>query len=158
MHKADGICSLIILSIGVLVAYEARRYGVFGWGSAGPEPGLYPFLLAAGLIGASMVVLGQAFIRWRTSELDKPFLAPGALKPVLSVAIPAALMVFLIEYIGLYLAAGLYLAVYMRWIGRQRWITVLGVSILLPLAGYLMFEKWFQIPLPEGSLTGHLRF
>jgi len=67
-------------------------------------------------------------------------------------------MVLLTQFIGLYLAAGLYLAVYMRWIGRQHWIKVLAISILLPLAGYIVFERVFLIPLPEGSLTGHLRF
>jgi uncharacterized membrane protein HdeD (DUF308 family) len=82
----------------------------------------------------------------------------GSLKPVLCVGIPAALMVLLTYFIGLYLAAGLYLAVYMRWIGRHRWATVVVVSILLPLAGYLLFEQWFQIPLPEGSLTARLGF
>ncbi len=158
MRKADGFCSLIILAIGGLVIYDARRHNIFGWGAAGPEPGMYPFLLGMGLIVPSLIVLGQTFIRWRVSEPDSPFIPPGALKPVLSVAIPAALMVFLTEYIGLYLAAGLYLAVYMRWIGKQRWIMVAGISILLPLAGFLLFEKWFLIPLPEGSLTSLVRF
>ena len=158
MRKADGICGLIILVIGVLVVSDARQYGVFGWGPAGPESGLYPFLLGVGLIVGSLIILGQALIRSRASGPDEPFIPPGGLKPVLSVAIPAALMVFLTEYVGLYVAAGIYLAVYMRWIGRKRWITVLAISILLPLSGYFIFEKWFLIPLPEGSLTSRLRF
>ncbi len=158
MRKADAICGLIILMIGAVVVYDAKRYGVFGWGPAGPEPGLYTFLLGGGLIVGSLFILGQVAVRWRASEADQRFIPPGAIKPVLCVAIPAVLMVFLTEYIGLYLAAGLYLAVYMRWIGRQRWTTVLAVSILLPLAGYFLFEKWFLIPLPEGSLTSRLGF
>lgn len=158
MRKADGICGLILLALGVLIVYDSRQYGVFGWGPAGPQPGLYPFLLGLGLIVGSLIILGQAFLRWRRSGPDEPFMPPGALKPVLYVAIPAALMVFLTEFIGLYLAAGLYLAVYMRWIGKNGWIKVLAVSILLPLAGYIVFEKWFLIPLPEGSLTSRLGF
>ncbi len=158
MRKAEGICSLIIVAIGGLVIYDARRHDIFGWGAAGPEPGLYPFLLGIGLIVPSLVILGQTLIRWRVTEPDSPFFPPGALKPVLSVAIPATMMVFLTEYIGLYLAAGLYLAVYMRWIGRHHWITVAIVSLLLPLTGYVVFEKWFLIPLPEGSLKARLPF
>ena len=158
MRKADAIVGLIILAIGTLVVNDSRRHGVFGWGAAGPEPGLYPFLLGAGVIVGSLVVLAQAFIRSRASEPDQPFIPPGALKPILCVAIPATLMVFLTDYVGLYLAAGVYLAVYMRWIGKHRWVTVAALSILIPLAGYVMFEKWFLIPLPEGSLTGRLGF
>jgi hypothetical protein len=158
MRKAEGICALIIFAVGFLIAYDATRYGVFGWGPAGPEPGLYPFLLGAGLVVAGLIILGQLFVKSRRAGADEPFIPPGGLRPVLCVAIPALLMVFLTEFIGLYLAAGLYLAVYMRWIGRHRWITVVAVSILLPLSGYVLFEKWFLIPLPEGSLTGRLGF
>ena len=158
MRKADGVCALILFVIGIVAVSDARRYGVFGWGPAGPEPGLYPYLLGLGIILGSLITLGQTLLRIRRAAPDEPFIPRGALKPVLSVAIPAALMIVLTEFIGLYLAAGLYLAVYMRWIGRYRWITVLAVSILIPLSGYLMFEKWFLIPLPEGSLTSRLGF
>ncbi len=156
MRKADTICALVILAIGLVAVLDARRYGIFGWGAAGPEPGLYPFLLGGGVIVGSLMILGQAYLRSPRDEPDEAFIPPGALKPILCVAIPAALMLFLTEFIGLYLASGLYLAVYMRWIGKYRWITVAAYSILIPLAGYIMFEKWFLIPVPEGSLTSRL--
>jgi len=158
MRKADVICALMLLAIGAVVCYDASRQGVFGWGASGPEPGMYPFLLGLGTILCSVIIVGQAFLRSRRAQEDTPFMPLGALKPVLCVAIPAALMVFLTEFIGLYLAAGLYLAVYMRWIGRHRWISVAAVSILLPLAGYVLFDRWFQVPLPEGSLAAYLPF
>ena len=158
MRKADAICALVILAIGIVVSSDARQYGVFGWGLAGPEPGLYPFLLGMGLVAGSVLILVRALRRPDPSVLNKPFIPPGGRKPVLAVAIPAALMVLLTHFIGLYLAAGLYLAVYMRWIGKYRWIAVLAVSVLTPFVGYYVFEKWFLISLPEGSLTGRLGF
>jgi hypothetical protein len=156
MRTAEILCAVSLLAVGVLVCYDSGRYGIFGWGAAGPLPGLYPFLLGAGTILGSVVVLAQAVRRARRNEPDRPFIPPAAWKPVLSVGIPATLMVFLTAYVGLFLAAGLYLAVYMRWIGRHRWITVAAVSILLPLAGYIVFVRWFLIPLPEGTLLPHL--
>jgi len=158
MRKADGICALIILAIGLLVAYDGWRLTVLGWGPAGPQPGLYPFLLGLGVMVGSLVVLGQVMARSRKAVPDKPFIRSGGLRPVLYVAVPAALMVLLTEFIGLYLAAGLYLAVYTRWIGKHSWITVAAVSILLPLASYFVFDKWFLIPLPKGRLEDFLRF
>ena len=158
MRKADAVCATLLMLIGALVCFDASKRGIFGWGASGPEAGMYPFLLGVGMILGSLVILGQTLFGERQVVPDKPFIPPGALKPVLSVGIPAAMMVLLTHFIGLYLAASLYLAVYMRWIGRHQWISVATVSILLPLAGYVLFQRWFQIPLPEGSLTSRLGF
>ncbi len=158
MRKADAICALIVLAIGLLVMYDGWRLTVLGWGPAGPQPGLYPFLLGLGVTAGSLIALGQVFVRSRRAGPDEPFIRPGGLRPVLSAAVPAALMVLLTEFIGLYLAAALYLALYMRWIGQHRWLTVLVISILLPSAGYVVFEKWFLIPLPRGRLENLLTF
>src|SRR5574341_608610 len=145
MRKADGICAIITLLIGILVISEALRLGVLGWGMSGPEPGMYIFLLGAGVCVGSLVILGRVLAQVRKGEPDKPFIRSGGLRPVLYVAVPAAIMVLFTEFIGLYLAAGLYLAVYMRWIGKHRWVTVLSISILLPLVSYFVFDKFFLI-------------
>ncbi len=155
MRLAEGICATIIFAIGAVVSYESIHYGI-GWGDGGPEAGLYPFLLGVGTVGASAVILGQTLARWTRDQPSQPFLRPGAWKKVASVAVPAGLMIFLMQFIGIYIAAGLYLAVYMRWIGRHRWVTVATLSILIPLAGYVVFWRWFLIPLPEGSLWARL--
>jgi len=156
MRRAEVMCAAVILAVGALVCYDSTRHGIIGWGDGGPEAGLYPFLLGAGTIGAGVVILGQTLRRSRHGQLSRPFIAPGAWRPVAAVGVPAGLMLFLTQFIGLYLAAGLYLAVYMRWIGKHRWVTVTAVSILIPLAGYIVFRRWFLIPLPEGSVWAQL--
>jgi len=155
MRTAEILCATLILAVGVLVCYESAHYGI-GWGDGGPEAGLYPLLLGIGIVGASVATLGQTFGRWRRRKPLQPFLAPGAWKKVASVAVPASLMILLTQFIGIYLAAALYLAVYMRWIGRHRWVTIAALSIVIPLAGYVVFWRWFLIPLPEGSVWARL--
>lgn len=155
MRTAEILCAALILAVGALVTYESTRYGI-GWGDGGPEAGLYSLLLGIGTVVSSLVILGQTLSRSRRSQPPRPFLGPGAWKKVASVAVPAGLMIFLTQFIGIYLAAGLYLAAYMRWIGRHRWATIAALSLLIPLAGYVVFWRWFLIPLPEGSVWAQL--
>ena len=74
----------------------------------------------------------------------------GGLKPILWVLIPSAVMVLLTEFVGLHIAAAMFLVFYMRAVGKIRWVTVLLVSILLPACLYVVFDKMFLIPLPTG--------
>jgi hypothetical protein len=37
-------------------------------------------------------------------------------------------------------------------VGRENLIKALGVSVLVPLALFFTFEKWFLVPLPKGPL------
>ena len=157
MRKAEIACGVALLCVGLLIMVESIRLGI-GWGMEGPQSGLYPFILSLGMVVGSLIVLVQAFQGKGLSGSGEPFIPRQAIAPVLKCIVPAALMVFLTEYIGLYVAAGLYLAVYMRWIGRHRWRTVFVLSIAIPLASYIVFDKFFLIPMPEGSLRISLPF
>ena len=44
----------------------------------------------------------------------------------------------------------------MRWLGRYGWSRTLAVSIAVPVVTYLMFEKWFLVPLPKGPFENWL--
>jgi len=100
----------------------------------------------------------QAVQRKGVAKSEKPFIPPKALTPVILVVAPAALMVILTEFIGLYLAAALYLGTYMRLVGHYRWRLVLSLSILVPITTYLVFDKIFLIPMPTGMYGRLLPF
>lgn len=157
MRKADIVCAVIILCIGILVMYDAIRLNI-RWGMNGPEAGFFPFILSLLVVIGCLIVVAQAIAKKGVANSDKLFIPKGALKPLAKCVIPAALMVLLTEYIGLYIAAGLYMAVYMRWIGRNRWATVILISIIVPLSTYFLFDKFFLIPMPKGSLEDILGF
>jgi len=74
----------------------------------------------------------------------------GALTPILWVLIPATVMVVITEFVGLHVGAALYLAFYMRAVGKIRWVTTILVSLLVPLSLYIAFDKLFLVPLPQG--------
>jgi hypothetical protein len=40
----------------------------------------------------------------------------------------------------------------MKWFGRYGWALTLGIAVGIPAITYLLFEKWFLIPLPKGPI------
>jgi hypothetical protein len=157
MRTADIVCAVVMLLIGLLVMGDSIRLEI-GWGMEGPRAGFYPFVMSLGVVVGSLIVLVQAIQRKGIARSKAPFIQRAALRPVLQVVIPATCMVLLTHFVGLYVAAGLYMAVYMRWIGRHRWLTVLALAVGLPALSYLVFERIFLIPMPAGSLQAFLPF
>lgn len=149
MRKADLYVSTILTVLGLLVLGDAVRLG-FGWGSSGPQSGFFPFILGVILIACSVVSFLKAYRALRKDGAGKPLMPPGALKPIAWVLLPAIAMVALTELVGLHVAAAFYLAFYMRAVGKIRWVTVVAVSILVPISLYIAFDKLFLVPLPQG--------
>jgi hypothetical protein len=46
----------------------------------------------------------------------------------------------------------------MVWQGKYGWLPALGVSAGLPIVLFLVFEKWFLVPLPKGPIEHLLGF
>jgi putative tricarboxylic transport membrane protein len=87
-----------------------------------------------------------------------PFIRREQIAPVLKALLPAAAFVLLTQFIGLYVAAGLYLGVYMRWIGRYSWPPIIVLSVAFPVVTFFVFEKWFLVPMPKGPLEAWLGY
>lgn len=153
MRAADIVTASLLLVLGVLVLGEALRLG-FRWGEDGPESGFFPFWLAVVVIAHASAILVRA-IRKRSTE---EFASREQLQRVLTVAAPAAAMVALTHFIGLYVAGLLYLAFYMRRIGHHSWPSTAGLSVGIPLVTFVVFEKWFLVPLPKGPLEAWLGY
>jgi putative tricarboxylic transport membrane protein len=153
MRTADLTTALILIAGGALVIWDSLRLGI-GWGSDGPQSGFFPFWLAVLLVGASAVIALQAHRR----TTSRPFVTREQLKPVLTTLLPSAGFVVLTQFLGLYVATMLFMAFYMRWIGRYPWVPVLLISVLFPLLVFIIFEKWFLVPMPKGPLEAWLGY
>ncbi|MCL4185625.1 MAG: tripartite tricarboxylate transporter TctB family protein, partial [Burkholderiaceae bacterium] len=128
---------------------DSLRVGA-GWADDGPQAGYFPFY-----VGALMTVAGAANAfnavrrRWLGS---RPFVSRTGLGHVLHVLVPTAIFVALIGFIGLYVAAAIFIGWFMLWHGRFRWHGAAAVAIGVPLVLFLVFERWFLVPLPKGPL------
>lgn len=158
MKRAEIICALVLLAVAGTGLVEAIRLGS-GWSPAGPRAGFFPFWLSLILGLCSLANLGKAIrMSAATGGPPKPFVSRKLLKSVLAVFLPMTAAILLFEVAGFYLAAGLYLAFYMRWMSRHSWPAVLAVSLLFPVLTFLILERWFLIPLPKGMFETYLPF
>ena len=80
------------------------------------------------------------------------FVSRGKLRLVLSVFIPSMIYVAATYFIGIYVASALFIGAFMYWHGRFPWTKIVPVSLLVPVAVFLLFEVWFLVPLPKGPL------
>jgi len=163
-RTADLITAALLLLLGLIVVGDSLRLGA-GWGSDGPKSGFFQFWLGVLLLGMTTAIAVQA---WRRGP-GKPFVTRARLWPVLQVLWPAVGMVVLtggvtlgtvtvLPPLGLYVAAAVYLAFYMSWVGHHRWLTVLLVAVGIPVVTFLVFEKWFLVPMPKGPLETWLGY
>ena len=153
MALANAITAVVLMMLGGVVIFDALRLGT-GWGTDGPKSGFFPFWLAVILVVTCALILVQT-LRERSSQ---PFVTRAQLAPVLKVLVPATAAVVLMQFVGLYVAAALYMGFYMRLVGRHTWFVVVAIAMLVPVATFLVFETWFLVPMPKGPLEAWLGY
>lgn len=154
MRTADIVCGVTLAVVGLVVLIEGLRLGV-GWSTDGPQPGFFIFYLGVALfLSTGPIVLGAM----RRASIGRHFATAPQLRSVATVFLPAVAMVVLTHFVGLYVSGALYLAAYMRLIGRHRWVTTVLIAIAIPVVAFLIFEVWFLVPLPKGPLEARLGY
>jgi len=139
--------------LGAIVIFDSVRLGA-KWGSDGPQAGYFPFYLGVIICFSA----GITFVRGLLIPKGKnpAFVEVGQLKLVLSVLIPSAVYVGLVGWLGIYLPSALFVAGFMRWLGKYPWWLVALVSIGNSVVFFFVFEVWFLVPLPKGPLEALL--
>jgi hypothetical protein len=112
--------------------------------------------MGLGVVLCTFFIVLRGIKIFKKEGTGKSLIREGGLTQILWILIPAVGMVLLTELIGLHLATVLYLAFYMGVVGKMNWSKVALVSILVPLVVYIVFDKIFLIPLPEGIWGGNM--
>ena len=86
------------------------------------------------------------------------FVDRSKLKLVLKVLIPTVGFVVLIGYLGIYVAAAIFIVFFMWWLGKYSLVKAIPVGVAVPLVLFWLFEIMFLIPLPKGPLEAALGF
>ena len=149
----EAIVAIAFLVFGSIVVWDSRRLGA-SWGDDGPQAGYFPFYIGLFIVVSSLVNLVSAF-RLGAAGL-KAFVEWGQLRMILIVMAPSVVYVAAIDNpwhpLGFYSTSAVFIAFYMRLLGKYGWIKTVLVSVGTMLAFFIMFEIWFSVPLPKGPL------
>jgi len=150
------VVALLIVLGGAVVILDSLRVGI-SWAEDGPRAGYFPFFVGCILVVAGLWIAGRNVAVWR--KLDgKIFANRDELKPVLAMLLPTIAYVVLIGVVGIYVASAIFILGFMLVIGRENFFKAAAISVGVPLALFMMFERWFLVPLPKGPLEAWLGF
>ncbi len=148
-NTVDAVVATLLFGVGVVVVVEARRLGA-GWTTDGPGAGYFPFYIGLLMCIASVGVFCQAL--FSKARDTGSFVNREQAGRVLSVLLPAIVYVFVTVFLGLYVASAIYIALFMRMLGKYSVPKSVLVAVIVNAVFFTMFEVWFKVPLYKGKL------
>ena len=137
--------------LSVLVMIECFRLG-FGWEEmSGPQAGFVPFYLALLMLLSSLFIF---YLAWKDKkkEDDNFFINRQGMMEAIKIAGTSLLFTVIIVYAGVYFAMLIFSPIFVRWLGKHNWPTVIMFTIGITLAIYFGMEVGLKIPLPRSPL------
>tara|TARA_B100000989_G_scaffold245835_1_gene192999 strand:+ start:1009 stop:1509 length:501 start_codon:yes stop_codon:yes gene_type:complete len=143
--------AMLIFSLGLMWNIHGDGL-VIGWiEERGPGSGVWPFWLSFGMALCSIWTI----LRWANgttaeSKDRSPYFDPDSLSLVAFSFFLLTVMIFVVQYIGTYLAVASFLGVYMRVVGKHTWRKTLGFMSGSVIFIYFLFEWQLAKYLPKG--------
>ena len=147
------ITALFFIAVGSIVMWDSSRIGA-SWGADGPQSGYFPFYIGLLMNIASIINLILAF----KSDKTVSFVSRPEIKLVFSIFFPCLIYVAVMQFLGLYLASLIFIAVFMHWQGKFSVFKSVLTSSIVVIVLFVMFEIWFKVPLIKGPLEAVLGY
>ncbi len=148
------ITALVLGGIGLTVMLDSLRVGI-GWADDGPRAGYFPFYIGLALLLACAWTALTQLRRWSVKTVFATRVEVGR---VLTVLWPLVVYVPLIKFLGIYVASAILIVWFMSRHGEHGWPMRAAVALGVPVAFFVLFERWFVVPLPKGPLEAALGF
>ena len=145
MKKVDVLSACIVIPICLYVFYESGTWPILpDLGS----PAWIPRGVAAILLGAALVLLGKALT-------GRSLTLPGRIDAVdrnrvFWIAVLTGIYVVAIERLGFITGTVPYLFGFSFVLGERRWVRLVLFAVIAPVATYLIFDQFLNVPLPRG--------
>lgn len=153
VRTAEIAVALLIAAGAVVVMVSNYQIGA-GWAPDGPQAGYFPLRIGAIIFVACLAVLWQA---WRTAS-DATFVTWAQLRQVAVILVPLTIYIALIKFLGIYVASAIFIAGFMRVIGKFAWWRAVLTGVAINAALFWIFEMQFRVPLPKGPLEAAFGF
>jgi putative tricarboxylic transport membrane protein len=149
VRTVDVVVSLLLLALALLLGYDNWRTGI-AWDSTGPQAGYFPFYLSVILGVASLYGLATTLLARQGAA--ETFVTRAQLRRVMAVFVPTLLFCLATQYLGMYVASFLLIAIFMRMVGRIALWKSLLTAFLFTAIMFVTFDIAFDVIMPKGPL------
>jgi putative tricarboxylic transport membrane protein len=146
---AEVVVSLMLVALALTLGLDNWRTGI-GWDSTGPQAGYFPFYLSVILGLASLYGLVTTFLARK--EASETFVTRAQLRRVMAVFVPTLLFCLATQFLGMYVASFLLIAIFMRMVGKIALWKSLLTAFLFTAIMFVTFDIAFDVIMPKGPL------
>ena len=146
-YIVEAVVAFGVLAFGLLVIQGSWSLGS-RWTSDGPGSGYFPFYIGLILCISGAGIMIQAL--FGKNKNTAVFVDSTQLKRVLSVLLPALVYALAVQFVGLYVASAVYIALFMIVLGKYSRVKSVATGLIVNVLFFFMFEVWFKVPLFKG--------
>ena len=129
-----------------------------GWVGDAPGGGAWPFWLSAIMLISTIGILyNWIFRKSSPSQSTATYITMPVLLNVGVVALALTATIFIMGWLGTYVALFLFLAFYVGFLGRHSFMTTVLIAVISPIVTFLFFEVLLSITLPKGLTDPYFR-
>ena len=149
-----GVAALL-LAAGIIVITDSLRVGI-EWADDGPKAGYFPFFIGILLSFSAGWTLLRTLLGW--SRETALFSQWSELRDVAAMLLPTTVFIVAVPFLGLYFPGALLIGYFMKRHGDFGWVATVLTALGVPLTFFLIFERWFLVPLAKGPIEAWLGF
>src|SRR5262249_5160849 len=120
-RTVEIVVAVLLFVFGAVVVYDSQKLGA-SWGSDGPQSGYFPFYIGLLICFSSVATLVQVILAHQKTvaagKKPKVFVTLSRFKQVLAVLLPSLVFVIAVQFIGIYVSAVVFIALFMVWLGH----------------------------------------
>ena len=155
MGKSDRISGTFWLLFSLFISYESYKLGL---GTVNqPGPGFLFFWTGIVIAILAVTVIVKSFKKAPEEGAQDKAFGKSNVKKVAFVLVALFIYAFLLERLGFFISTLFLFIFLLGFIEKKKWWFAVGVSVIVTVLAYLLFETGLQSQLPKGILES-LRF
>ena len=149
-----GVAALLFAAGGIVIV-DSLRVGI-EWADDGPKAGYFPFFIGLLLAFSAGWTLVRTLLGW--SRETALFAQWTELRDVAAMLVPTTVFIVAVPFLGLYFPGALLIGYFMKRHGNFGWVATVLTALGVPFTFFLIFERWFLVPLAKGPIEAWLGF